>query len=59
MVLPHSLRGFEVFLKVPMKIIMRFGDNCVLGKIYIDIYQFGRVREGAYMVQVTFLVYYS
>ena len=39
-VISYSLRGFEVFLKVPVIIIIRFGEN-VLGTIYIDIYQFG------------------
>ena len=43
-VISYSLRGFEVFLKVPVIIIIRFGENNVLGTIYIDIYKFGGGR---------------
>ena len=32
-VISYSLRGFEVFLKVPMIIIMRFGENNVLANM--------------------------
>ena len=39
-VISYSLREIEVFLKVPVIIIIRFGENNVLGTIYIDIYQF-------------------
>ena len=39
-VISYSLRGFGVFLKVPLIIIIRFGENKVLGTIYIDIYKF-------------------
>ena len=38
MVISYSLRRFEVFLKVPVVIMIRFGENNVLGPIYIDIY---------------------
>ena len=31
----YSLRGIEVFLKVPVIIIIRFGENNVLGTVYI------------------------
>ena len=35
-----------MFLKVPVIIIIRFGENNVLGTIYINIYQFwGWARE--------------
>ena len=30
-VISYSLTGFEVFLKVPVIIIIRFGENNVLG----------------------------
>ena len=40
-VISYSLRGFDVVLKVPVIIIIRFGEKNVLGTIYIDIYQFG------------------
>ena len=43
---PNSFRGFEVFLKVPVIIIMRFSENNVLGTIYINIYQFWGVCGG-------------
>ena len=33
-----------MFLKVPMMIIMRFGENNVLCPKYIDIYEFQVVR---------------
>ena len=40
-VISYSLRGFDVFLKVPMIIIFRIVENNVLGaNIYINIYQF-------------------
>ena len=49
---------FEVFLKVPVIIIMRFGKNNVLCPKYINIYEFhGGARE-IYMVHHTFFVYY-
>ena len=35
-VISLSLRGFEVFLKVPVIIIMRFGGNNVFGTIHIN-----------------------
>ena len=31
---------FDVFLKVPVIIIIRFGENKVLGTTYIDVYKF-------------------
>ena len=40
MVISYSSRRFEVFLKVPVIIIIRFEKNDVLGTIYIDIYEF-------------------
>ena len=39
-VISYSLRGFEVFLRVPVIIIIRFGEKNALGTIYIDIYKF-------------------
>ena len=36
----YILRGFEVFLKVPVMIIIRLGENNVLGPIHVDIYRF-------------------
>ena len=41
----HSFRGFEAFIKVPVIIIIRFGENNVLVPIYVDIYQLGLVVE--------------
>ena len=35
-----------MFLKVPVKIILRFGENNVLGPKDIDIYLFLRFAEG-------------
>ena len=35
-----------MFLKVPVIIILRFGENNVLGPKYIDIYQFRGLAEG-------------
>ena len=57
----HGLGGVEVFLKVPVLIIFRVGENNVLGQIYIDIYIYlFCVRAGeACTVYLTFLVYYS
>ena len=49
-VISNSLRGFQVFLKVPVIIIIRFGENNVLGTIYIHL----RVGGEGYMI-----VYYS
>ena len=42
----YSLRGIEMFLKVPVIIIIRFGENNLLGTIYVDIYQFQRWARG-------------
>ena len=36
MVIPYSCRGFKVFLKVPMIIIISFSENNLLGRIYIN-----------------------
>ena len=47
-----------MFLKVPVIIIMRFGKNDVLCPKYIDIYEFGGVRGGMYILHRTFFVYY-
>ena len=46
------MRGFKVFLKVPVIIIIRFGEN-VLETIYINIYQFW--GGGVYIVHLTFI----
>ena len=35
-VISYSLRGIEMFLKVPVIIIIKFGENNVLGTIYIN-----------------------
>ena len=35
-VISYSFRGFEVFLKVPVIIINRFGENNVFWPIYLD-----------------------
>ena len=51
----HIVRRFEVFLKVPMIIIIIVGENNVLGRIYIYIYRFWRwARRGDYMVHLIF-----
>ena len=42
MVISYSLRRIDVFLKIPMIIIIRYGENNVLGTIYIDF----RCRQG-------------
>ena len=42
----------EVFLKVPMILIILFFENNVLGTIYIDRYRFWGL--GGYMVHLTF-----
>ena len=51
-VISYSLRGFEVFLKVSVIIIIRFGKNNVLGTIYIN---FGGGRRGEYGSPFIFL----
>ena len=38
--------GLEVFLKVPVMIIIRFGENNVFCPKYIDIYEFWVVWGG-------------
>ena len=55
----YSFRGFEMFLKPAVIIIIIVGKNNVLGLIYIDIYiiNFGS-GQGAYMVYLTFFVCY-
>ena len=35
-VISNSFKGIEVFLKVPVIIIIRLGENNVLGSIYIN-----------------------
>ena len=35
-VISYSLRGFTVFLNVPVIIIIRFGEHNLLGTIYIN-----------------------
>ena len=37
-VISYSLRGYKVFLKGPLIIIMRFGQNNMLGTIYINFW---------------------
>ena len=56
-VISYSLRKFEMFLKVLVIIIMRFGENNVFGTIYIN---FRGWLEG-YMVHLPcfVFVYYS
>ena len=44
-----------MFLKVPVIIIMRFGDNNVLCVKYINIYEFRGVRGGRTYTTVHFL----
>ena len=45
-----------VFLKVPVIIIMRFGENNVVEPKYIDVYKFrGLAGRGKYMVHLIFL----
>ena len=44
-----------MFLKVPVIIIMRFGENNVLCPKYIDIYEFGGVQGGCTYSTVHFL----
>ena len=46
---------FEVFLKVLVIIIMRFGKNNVLCPKYINIYEFRGIREGHTWSTVHFL----
>ena len=48
MVISYSLRGFEVFLNVPAIIIMIFGENNVLGTIYIDIHIYISISEASW-----------
>ena len=50
-----GLLEFEVFLKYPEIIIMRFGENNVLCPKYIDIYKFRGVRGGSTYSTVHFL----
>ena len=47
-----------VFLKVLVIIIVRFGENNVLGPKYINIYKFWRFVGGVihYMVHITFFL---
>ena len=53
-VISYSFMEFEVFLQVPMIIIIRFDENNVLGPIYcIDIFLFG------FMPMVNFWVYHT
>ena len=54
MVISHSLRRFEVFLNVPVIIIIRFIENNVLERIYIILME-GEVN----MDLLTFSVCYS
>ena len=45
-VISYSFRGFNVFQKVPVVIIMRFGENNVLLEYYIDTYKFWGLNGG-------------
>ena len=47
-----------MFLKVPVIIIMRFGENNLLCPKYIDIYEFQGVWAGTNIFHRTFFVYY-
>ena len=54
MVISYNLGEFEVFLKITVIIIIRFGENNVLVTIYIDIYKLHR-WAGRYIVPFTFI----
>ena len=41
----YSFRGFEVFLKVPVIIIIRLGENNVSGQIYINKSQYILIEQ--------------
>ena len=58
MVISYSSRGFDVFLKVLVIIIISVGENIVLEKIYIDKYQIRRWARAS-LVYIIFLIYYS
>ena len=47
MVISHSLRKFDVFLKVPIIIKIRFCKNNVLGPIYINFMGRQRRKHGS------------
>ena len=53
-----GLFQFFVFRKLPVKIIMRFGENNILCPKYIDIYEFQGGMGGACIFHCTFFVYY-
>ena len=57
-VISYSLRGFEVFLKVPVIIIIRFAEINVLGTIYIDIYLHFGTGWGIHGLPDICIVYY-
>ena len=59
MVISYSLGGFEVLLKVPVIIIMRFGENNVIETIYINFGGGGFGGPGGYIVHFTFFYYCS
>ena len=61
MVILRSFGEFEVFIKVPVVVIIRFGKNNVLGTIYILIYiNFGCGGGwGGTWFTLHFSVYYS
>ena len=59
-VISYWLKGFEVFLKIPVIIILRFGENNVLGTIYIiSIYINFEWFAGMVTVNLTLFAYYS
>ena len=58
-VILYSLRGFEVFLKVPEIIIIRFGENNELGTIYISYILILGVGRGSTWFTLHLFVYYS
>ena len=41
-IISYSFQGIEVYLKVPVIIIIRFPKIICFGPMYIDIYQFQR-----------------
>ena len=56
----NRVGGFEAFLKVPVIIIILFGDNSVLGQIYIDIYiNFGGKQGGCtrFILHLSFIIH--
>ena len=55
----YSFRGFEVFLMAPLIFLIRFGENILLGPIWIHMYQFlGWSRRGKHFFSLI-LIFYS